>query len=353
MGRHTIVHAGDNQPRQNDCRHSREMFIAGESLSQIPRGSARSRVYRHLALTALAILIPGAMFFPGSVQAQRRATAPASATTTIPSPKSVFGFDPGQDRTIIDWKQITDYFARLDKASDRVQVVNIGTSTLGRQMFAAFISAPENIRNLDKYKAIQAKLADPRKIISDAERDELVSDGKTVVAISCSIHSTEIVASQMSTQLAYALASENSPDTLAILHNVILILIPSPNPDGIDIVANHYRKTFGTNAEGSSPPELYHYYAGHDDNRDWFMLDLKETKAITRLFWQDWFPQIVYDIHQQGSNGSRFFVPPFYDPPNPHIDALLLRQVGLIGHKMAADVTAAGFKGVLTNALSL
>ena len=218
-------------------------------------------------------------------------------------------------------------------------------------MIAAIISAPENIRNLDKYKAIQAKLADPRKIMSDAERDELVRDGKTVVAISCSIHSTEIVASQMSTRLAYELASDNRPDTLAILQNTILILIPSPNPDGVDIVADHYRKTFGTNAEGSSPPELYHYYAGHDDNRDWFMLDLKETKNITRLFWKEWFPQIVYDIHQQGSNGSRFFVPPFYDPPNPHINALLLRQVGLIGHKMAADVTAAGYKGILTNAL--
>ena len=218
-------------------------------------------------------------------------------------------------------------------------------------MIAAIISAPENIRNLDKYKAIQAKLADPRKIMSDAERDELIRDGKTVVAISCSIHSTEIVASQMSTRLAYELASDNRPDTLAILQNTILILIPSPNPDGVDIVADHYRKTFGTNAEGSSPPELYHYYAGHDDNRDWFMLDLKETKNITRLFWKEWFPQIVYDIHQQGSNGSRFFVPPFYDPPNPHINALLLRQVGLIGHKMAADVTAAGYKGILTNAL--
>jgi len=307
-------------------------------------------VYKHLAPTTLAILIAVAAFFSGSVQAQRRASGLA-ASTSVPSPKSVFGFDPGQDRTIIDWKQITDYFARLDKASDRVQVVNIGTSTLGREMIAAFISAPENIRNLDKYKAIQAKLADPRKIVSDAERDELIRDGKTVVAISCSIHSTEIVASQMSTQLAYELASDNRPDTLSILQNTILILIPSPNPDGVDIVANHYRKTFGTNAEGSSPPELYHYYAGHDDNRDWFMLDLKETKNITRLFWKEWFPEIVYDIHQQGSNGSRFFVPPFYDPPNPHINALLLRQVGLIGHKMAADVTAAGFKGILTNAL--
>jgi len=299
---------------------------------------------------ALTILFFASTNFAVSVQAQRRGAAPTSPAA-IPSPKSVYGFNPGDDRTIIDWKQITDYFARLDKASDRVQVINIGTSTLGRPMIAAFISAPENIRNLDKYKAIQAALADPRKITSDAEREQLIQDGKTVVAISCSIHSTEIVASQMSSQLAYNLASANDPDTMSILHNTILVLIPSPNPDGVDIVANHYRKTLGTNAEGSSPPELYHYYAGHDDNRDWFMLDLKETKNITRLFWKEWFPEIVYDIHQQGSNGSRFFVPPFYDPPNPHIAALLLRQVGLIGHKMAADVTAAGFKGILTNAL--
>ncbi|HVS21699.1 MAG TPA: M14 family metallopeptidase, partial [Pyrinomonadaceae bacterium] len=202
-----------------------------------------------------------------------------------------------------------------------------------------------------KYKAIQTRLADPRKVVGDAERDQLVRDGKTVVVISCSIHSTEIVASQMSMQLAYNLASANDDDTLAILHNVILILIPSPNPDGVDIVANWYRKTLGTPFEGRDPPELYHHYAGHDDNRDWFMLDLKETKAVTRLLWKEWFPEIVYDIHQQGSNGSRFFVPPFYDPPNPHIAPLLLRQAGLIGHKMAADVTAAGFRGILTNAL--
>jgi hypothetical protein len=274
-----------------------------------------------------------------------------SVTTPIPSPSSVLGFTPGDDRTVADWKQITNYFALLGKTSNRVSVQTIGQSTLGRTMIAAFISAPENIRNLEKYKAIQARLADPRKVVSDADRDQLIREGKTVVVISCSIHSTEIVASQMSMQLAYNLASATDEDTLSILHNTILILIPSPNPDGVDIVANHYRKTLGTAAEGRDPPELYHYYAGHDDNRDWFMLDLKETKAITRLFWKEWFPEIVYDIHQQGSNGSRFFVPPFYDPPNPHIAPLLLRQVGLIGHKMAADVTASGFKGVLTNAL--
>src|SRR5205807_2159921 len=205
----------------------------------------------------------------------------------------------------------------------------------GRTMIAAFISAPENIRSLEKYKAIQARLADPRKVQSEAERDQLVRDGKTVVAISCSIHSTEIVASQMEMQLAYTLASANDPDTLSILRNTILILIPSPNPDGVDIVANWYRKTLGTSSEGREPPELYHHYAGHDANRDWFMLDLTETKAVTLLLWKEWFPETGYDIHQQGSNGSRLFVPPFYDPPNPHIAPLLLRQVGLIGHKMA------------------
>lgn len=275
----------------------------------------------------------------------------AAQSTTIPSPKSVLGFTPGDDRTIAGWSQITDYFERLDRASDRVLVQTLGQSTLKRPLIVAFISARENILALPKYKEIQQQLADPRKIAQNLQHDRLLANGKVVVAISCSIHSTEIVASQMSMQLAYELATAQDADTREILQNTILMLIPSPNPDGIDIVANWYRKTLNTPYEGKEPPELYHHYAGHDDNRDWFMLNLKETQLITRLLWHDWFPQIVYDVHQQGSNGSRFFIPPFYDPPNPNISPLLLRQVGLMGHKVAADLQAAGFKGVLTNAL--
>jgi hypothetical protein len=360
----------DRKPGQDpelgewESRASGEIFIVPVSSLELSSREARGissgftrhnlaralSFYKHFAPTALTILVLTASFFCHAARAQHRAQ-PASAPAAVPSPSSVLGFNPGDDRTIADWKQITNYFALLGKTSNRISIQTIGQSTLGRPLIAAFISAPENIRNLEKYKAIQARLADPRKVPNDGERDQLIREGKTVVAISCSIHSTEIVASQMSMQLAYNLASANDEDTLSILHNTILILIPSPNPDGVDIVANYYRKTLGTAAEGRDPPELYHHYAGHDDNRDWFMLDLKETKAVTRLFWKEWFPEIVYDIHQQGSNGSRFFVPPFYDPPNPHITPLLLRQVGLIGHKMAADVTAAGFKGILTNAL--
>jgi hypothetical protein len=289
------------------------------------------------------------LWFVCSTHVQAQRTGRLSANNAIPSPQSVLGFNPGEERKIADWSQITDYFSRLDQSSNRVVVQTIGESTLKRPLIAAFISARENILGLNKYKEIQRKLADPRTVANDVERTRLIATGRAVVAISCSIHSTEIVASQMSMQLGYELATAQDSDTIETLQNTILILIPSANPDGIDVVANWYRKTVGTPYEGREPPELYHHYAGHDDNRDWFMINLKETKALTRLLWREWFPQVVYDIHQQGPNGSRFFVPPFYDPSNPNIAPLLLRQVALFGHKMAADLQAAGFKGVITN----
>ena len=261
----------------------------------------------------------------------------------------MLGFTPADDKTIADWRQITDYFAKLDKASNRVSVKEIGKTTNGKPLIVAFISSSDNIKKLDKYRQINAKLADPRTIKDAGELENLIKNGRSIVSISCSIHSTEIVASQMSMNLAYELASANDADTKEILDNTILLLIPSANPDGVDIVADWYRKTLGTKSEGTSPPELYHHYAGHDDNRDWFMLNLAETQAVTKLFWQQWFPQIVYDIHQQGSNASRFIIPPFFDPPNPRVSPSILREVGLIGYKMAADLQAKNIAGVATN----
>ena len=319
---------------------------------------------RPFLLCAAAALALCGLFFADTAAARQRRPRPArppvrvnndsgndSALARVPSPRDVLGFTPGDDRTIADWTQISDYFKRLDRASDRVALRDLGQSTLGRTLFAAFISSAENIRELDRYRDIQRRLADPRLVNSDAERERLVREGKTVVVVSCSIHSTEIVASQMSMRLAYELAAARDAETEEILNNTILILIPSPNPDGVDIVADWYRRSLGKPWEGTEPPEIYHSYAGHDDNRDWFMLNLAETRAVTRLLWKEWFPEIVYDVHQQGQTSSRFFVPPFYDPPNPHIAPILLREVGLIGHKIAADEEAAGFRGVITNAL--
>ena len=308
-------------------RHSRALFV-----SLVPT----LILFLHLISAPLAL-------------AQEQSRSVITRPTT-PTPKSLLGFTPGDDRTIAGWKEITDYFAALDSSSDRLLVQTIGESTKGRPLIVALISAPENIRDLNKYKEIQRRLADPRTVASPAERDALLESGKTVVAISCSIHSDEIVASQMSMQLAYELATSEDTLTREILQNTILLLIPSPNPDGVQLVADWYRRTLGTPYEGKSPPELYHHYSGHDNNRDWFMLNLRETQAVTKFFWKEWFPEIVYDVHQQGQASSRFFIPPFYDPANPNIAPLLLRQVGLLGHKVAADLQGAGFRGVITNA---
>ncbi len=271
---------------------------------------------------------------------------------SVPTPKSVLGFNPTDNRTIADWTQIRGYFSKLDTASDRVTVREIGKTTLGKPQIAAFISSAENIKNLDEIRRINQEISNQKAsdAIDDARKEELLSKGKTIIAIACSIHSTEIVASQMSMQLAHKLATASDDETKAILENTVLMLIPSTNPDGIDIVANWYRKTFDTEYEGSTPPYLYHHYAGHDNNRDWFMMNLAETRNITKLFWQEWYPQIVFDVHQQGQTGARFTIPPFYDPPNPRISPLILRELGTIGYKMAADLQRRGQKGVVTNA---
>lgn len=292
------------------------------------------------ALVAVCVVRPVVAKPIGAHQGQARPTPP----------RSLLGFSPGDDRKLADWRQITEYFSRLDKTSDRVTVHTLGETTLGRPLIVAFISAPENIRDLEKYKEIQRQLSDPRAIRDEAERDALIQNGKTVVAISCSMHSDEAVASQMSMQLAYELATAQDAATREILHNTILLLIPSGNPDGVDIVASWSRQAQDTPQEGTSPPALSHHYAGHDNNRDWFMLNLKETQLLSSLFWQDWFPQVIYDTHQQNAAAARFTVPPFYDPAILNILPSLNREIESVGLQIATDVKHGGVEDVATSA---
>jgi len=192
-----------------------------------------ARHYRSAVVAgAVALLLLISCAGTSVVLGQRRSRV--ASGRDLPSPQSILGFTPGDDRTIADWHQITDYFGRLDKASNRVLVQQIGESTQKRPIIVAFISAPENILALKKYEEIQRRLSDPRLVTSDRERDGLIRDGKVVVAISCSIHSTEIVASQMSMQLAYELATAQDDETAEILRQTILLLIPSSNPDGVE-----------------------------------------------------------------------------------------------------------------------
>jgi len=261
-------------------------------------------------------------------------------------PEKFLGHKVGEDRKLADYSQIKAYFELLDKESPKLTLLNIGKTTLGKDMIMAVITDEENMKNLDRYREIARTLKDARGL-NDEEARKLAKEGKTILLITCNIHATEIAASQMAMELAYDLITGKAFfDVNAALKDVVVLLCPSINPDGQQMVVDWYRKYVGTKYEGGNMPWLYHPYAGHDNNRDFFMFNLAETRAVTKVLYHDWFPQIHIDEHQMGSNGARLFVPPFMDPPLPNILPLLWRSVGLCGVNMAFDLQKHGYKGV-------
>jgi hypothetical protein len=271
----------------------------------------------------------------------------SSAVAAVPTPESHFGHKIGVDNELLDWDKVVSYFQALEKSSDRIKFKELGKTVEGRPQIAVTISSPANIKNLDHYLDIQRRLADPRKT-TPAEAARLEEEGKTIVMITCSIHATEVASTHTAVEFAYRLLTEDNPKFKAILDNVILLLEPSQNPDGVDIVTRWYRKTRGTPYDGSNPPELYHHYVGHDDNRDWYIFTQPETRNTASLE-NLWHPEIVYDVHQMGPDGARLFVPPWMDPVDPNIDPILASVCNMIGTGVATDLYAAGKTGVAIN----
>lgn len=271
------------------------------------------------------------------------AAATVQAQASAPTPRAVTKVEVGADRVLADWQQITQYFAALAAASPAVQVDTLGPTTEGRPFIVATISTPENIARLAEIKAVQAMLADPRKLDAATEA-RAVADQPAVIVISCNIHATEIASSQMSMELAYRLATNDSLQRA--LRGVVVLLIPSMNPDGEELVTRWYRGSVGTRWEGGPLPWLYHHYVGHDNNRDWYMITQQETRLVSRMLYQSWFPEIFYDVHQQGSYGMRMTVPPHVDPIDPFVDPLIVRGINQIGATMSWELESRGKSGV-------
>lgn len=271
----------------------------------------------------------------------------------VPSPADVLGFAPGDDRKLASWREVISYFEALAKTSDRVKFEELGKSTMGAPFVMATISAPENLARLDEYKKIQELLADPRKLGPvggrDREAAELISRGKTIVLITCGIHSTEVGSYLSSMLIAHRLASANEPEIQNILRNTIILLVPSLNPDGVDIVKNWYDKTLGTPFEGTDPPELYNKYTGHDDNRDWYAFTQIETQIAVDKIHNVWHPQIVHDIHQQGEYAARMFLPPYMPPVEPNVPKQIVAGYTELGNYLTREMRAAGFTGITSN----
>ncbi|MGI8468491.1 MAG: M14 family zinc carboxypeptidase [Pyrinomonadaceae bacterium] len=272
------------------------------------------------------------------------------AQTKIPAPKDVLGFTPGDDRKLASWNQVLDYFKKLDAASDRVRFEEIGKTTMGNPFVYATIASPANLKNLEKYKQINQKLADPRLIKSnDRIANSLIKQGKTIVLITCGIHSNEVGSYLSSMLIADKLATATDAETLKILNDTIILLVPSLNPDGVDIIKNWYDKTLGTPFEGTDPPELYNKYVGHDDNRDWYAFTQTETQLTVDKIHNVWHPQIVHDIHQQGAYGSRLFLPPYLPPVEPNVPKEIVEGYTELGNYMANQMREKGFQGITTD----
>jgi hypothetical protein len=275
--------------------------------------------------------------------------APVAATAQVTTPEQFFGFKIGTDDKLARYDKIVEYMQKVASESGRVRVTNLGPTTLGKPFILVTVASADTIKNLDHYKDLERKLYFQGGAPTEAQHDEILKTGKSVVLITNNIHSTEIGSSQMVVDLVYKLATDDSPRIQKILDNDILLLVPSLNPDGQVLVTDWYNKYLGTPYEASNTPFLWHPYVGHDDNRDEFLFSQRESKLIAGVLWHDWFPSIWLDEHQQGSDGSRIFTMPATDPINPNVDPLIYRLTTIYGQRQAADLEAEGKTGISYN----
>jgi len=271
--------------------------------------------------------------------------AAAAGAAEPPSPAAFLGRQPGEDRYLAPYPRVLAYLRALAEASERVAIEEAGLSTLGNPMPVVVITAETNHARLDRYREIARRLANPAGL-SPEEIAALVAEGKTIVLVTCSIHSTEVGSTQMAMELAYELATTRDPRHLRWLEEAILLVMPSINPDGQVMVVDWYQKHLGSRYEGGAMPWLYHHYVGHDDNRDYYMLTQKESQVVNDVLYHRWFPQVFLDEHQMGSTGPRMFVPPQTDPMAPEVDSLIFRQADLLGTTMSLRLEEAGKTGV-------
>ena len=271
-------------------------------------------------------------------------------TKELPSPESYFGFKMGADRKLARWDDLVKYYNLLGENSPRLKVVNMGKSTLGNPFLALYISAPENLANLDELQRINAMLSDPRGVAKDKIEDGILK-GKAVVVQSFGLHSSEVAATQAAAEMTHDMLTRNDSETMRILENTLSIIIPCFNPDGEIMITDWYNKYVGTEYEGASLPWLYHHYIGHDNNRDAFMLNTVESAYGAKIIFRDWVPQAYIDHHQMGAYGARLYVPPYAEPIRPDGDPLVWREMAWYGAHIAYKEEEAGRSGVVNAAV--
>ncbi len=278
------------------------------------------------------------------------ATVASAAAQAIPSPEEYFGHVMGADRQLVRWDEMLPYYEMIGERSDRIEVRDVGTSTRGLPFLVIFVSSPENLANLDEIQRLNALLQDPRGR-SQAEIDDAVERGKVVLVQSYGLHSTEVAPSQASVEILYEMATRDDEEMMRILDETVAIQIPMFNPDGNHIVTDWYRQQVGTEYETTRPPELYHHYIGHDNNRDAFMQATVESQYGAEILFRDWIPQAFIDHHQMGGYTARMYIPPYAEPVRPGADPLVWREMDWYGAHMGYRLEEEGRQGVIGAAI--
>jgi hypothetical protein len=295
--------------------------------------------YPRLLATSLALCIGAAMALPHVSSAQ-----------AIPSPEEFFGHQIGADRQLVRWDRLVAYYDTLGALSDRVDVRHVGASTLGNPFLVIFVSSPANLANLDQIQRRNSILQDPRGR-TQAQIDDAIANGKVVFVQGYGLHSTEVASSQTSAEVLYGLATRTDSEVLEILENTVAIMVPNMNPDGNIIVTDWYDRWVGTEYEGTSPPELYHHFVGHDNNRDAVMQNTVESQYVAQILFRDWIPQAFIDHHQMGAYTARIYLPPYAEPIRPGADPLVWREMSWYGAHMAYKMDEVRLTGAIGSAI--
>ncbi|MEW2544737.1 M14 family zinc carboxypeptidase [Streptomyces sp. NPDC047002] len=260
----------------------------------------------------------------------------------VPSPAEYFGTPIGADGFLAQWHRMVPYFRLLADRSDRLRYEEIGKTTHGNPYILLTISSPKNLADLDRLVGINARLSDPRGL-SEAGAKKLAAEGKPFYYVQAGIHSTEVGNSQAAIEWAHRLATERSDYVEKILDNLVILLQPCQNPDGIVLVNDYFAATAGTGYDRTYP-DLYNKYTGHDDNRDWIMLTQVESRYNVSVL-NKYRPQVFQDSHGAGAGAPRLFTPPYLSPYDPNIDTILVQETDAVGLAMQRGMTAAGMKG--------
>ncbi len=273
-----------------------------------------------------------AMFFSAQTFAQ------------VLTPKEHFGFNIGDDYNLANYTQTEAYFKKIANASDRIKLVDIGKTEEGRSQYMLIVTSPENHKNLEKYKEISQKLARAEGLTPDQAK-ELAAQGKAVVWIDGGLHSNETVGAHQLIQTAYTLASKQDKETKDILDNVI-VLLTHANPDGMELINDWYMREADPKKRSiANYPRLYQKYGGHNNNRDFFMLNMRETQNMVRQLFVEWIPQIMYNHHQTGPAGTVVAGPPYRDPFNYVFDPIVMTSIDALGAAMHTRLNTEGKTG--------